>query len=169
MVYWQHVIVALTHASLRPDASTLCCCSVVSWHCSGGVLLCCVLAASCCGAWHGIFVWLFGGTGGPGDSQIELNWCGGSGDGGMVIGDGGNKGSCSKTASCCGAQHGIFVWLFGWHGQSWGQLNQCGGGRGSVASSSSWPFLHVKLLYKLVLRLLRVGWGPPDYWGSLPP
>ena len=27
----------------------------------------------------------------------------------------------------------------------------------SVASSSSWPFLHVKLLYKLVLRLLRVG------------
>ena len=27
----------------------------------------------------------------------------------------------------------------------------------SVASSSSWPFLHVKLLYKLVLRMLRVG------------
>ena len=39
---------------------------------------------------------------------------------------------------------------------------------GSVAGGLSRTFLHDKLLYKILLRLLRVGWGPP-YWGDLPP
>ena len=39
----------------------------------------------------------------------------------------------------------------------------------SVAGGLSRTFLHDELLYKILLRLLRVGWGPPGYWGDLPP
>ena len=39
----------------------------------------------------------------------------------------------------------------------------------SVAGGSSRTFLHDELLYKILLRFLRVGWGPPGYWGDLPP
>ena len=39
----------------------------------------------------------------------------------------------------------------------------------SVAGGSSRTFLHDELLYKILLRLLRVGWGPPGYWGDLRP